>query len=245
MIDAEDAAFAVEQRFFAVEIFFEVNGVEVLAEGGGHNNAADIVDEAGDVIGFIVEAHGGTGEFAGEDGGGDAVLPEFAPLKGGAAGEFLEIFDDGRDDDELADLSHTEVKNGFLDAIYRGSQAVINRVYEAEETGGEARVATNDLGNLRGEAIVGAEEFAEGGFDAAEGREAGAILDPIDDSGVITRLNIGRGGEHVHRVIHRRRAEKLKEIVVASRCYKRIYAGAGRPGLTNRMDACCGKFNEN
>jgi hypothetical protein len=61
------------------------------------------------------------------------------------------------------------------------------------------------------------EQFAERSLDAAERREARAVLDLFDDSGVVARLNMGQGGKHVHRIIHRRKAEKLKDFVVVSR----------------------------
>ena len=154
MVDTEDAAFAVEQIFGRIAIVLKVNGVEMILERRSHHNAADVVDEASDVIRFVIHAHDRAGQFASEDRSGDAMLPKLAPAEFGTAGELLEIFNDRSDDSELANLAHAEVKDAFLDAVHRIVQAVIDRVHEAEESRREARVAANDFRNLGGEAVI-------------------------------------------------------------------------------------------
>ena len=156
------------------------------------------MDQARDVIRFVFEAHDGTGEFASEDGGGDAMLPKAAPWEGSAAGKFLEIFDDRSDDGELADLANAEVEDGFLDGIDGVVEAVIDGIHQAEETGGEAGIAADDFGNLRGEAIIGMEEVAQGSFDAAERGKPRRVLDALDDSGAVAGFYGRNFGKQVH-----------------------------------------------
>ena len=170
------------------------------------------MDKPGDVVRFVFETHDRAGEFASEDGGGDAMLPEATPRKGGAAGEFLEIFDDRGDDSELADLADAEIKNRFFNAVHGIIEAVINGIHQPEKAGGEAGVAADDLGNLSGEAVIGVQEVAERGFYAAQGRKAGAVFNTIHDSGVITGPYSRKIGKHVHPLIHRRDGPKSLKV---------------------------------
>jgi hypothetical protein len=197
VIDAEDAAFAFEQIGF-FERFIEIDSAEMIGKCGGEDDFTHVVDKAGDVIGFVFVAVGWAGEFASENGSGDAVLPEFAPGEEGVAGEFVKIFNDGRDDSELADLADAKVKDGFFDAVDRRGEAVIDGVDESQEAGGQARVATDDFRNLGGETVVGVEEFFEGRFNAAQRGETRALFDFGNNRGLVTRFDLWQVGADVH-----------------------------------------------
>ena len=144
---------------------------EVIGETPGHDNLADVMNEAGDVIGLI----GGTGDvggdFARHDGGADAVLPKFAPGEIALPGETLEILDHGRDHRELPDLPDPEVEDGFLDAVDGGVKTVVNGVDQPQKARGKAGVAPDDFGDLRGVPRFGDEQALERLVDAAERRQ--------------------------------------------------------------------------
>src|SRR4051812_30827515 len=125
MIDAEDALLAFEQ-VAVFERAVQIDCAEMFRESGGENNFTHVVNEAGDVIGFVFAADDWIGEFASEDSGSDAVLPKFTPGEQSITGEAVEIFNNGSDDGELADLTDTEIENRFLDAVHGRSQAVID-----------------------------------------------------------------------------------------------------------------------
>lgn len=92
---------------------------EMIGKGPGHDDFTHIVDEAGDVVGFVIGRLHDADNFTSEYGRADAVLPKIAPGKSALAGETLKVLDDGGDHRELADLPDAEVENGFFDAIYR------------------------------------------------------------------------------------------------------------------------------
>ena len=129
--------------------------LEVGWKCGGHHNFADVVNEAGDVISLIGWGLDGGEHLAGHDGNPDAMLPELAPLEGGGAGELLEIFNHRRYHGQLSDLTHSQVKNGFLDAVHWGGHSEIDRVDEAEQPCGQAGVAADHLGDLRSVPLIG------------------------------------------------------------------------------------------
>ncbi len=147
MVDTDELFFEREQVFGGVLLHF-LELLEFLRESGGHGDLADVMDKSGDVVGFIIEGVEGADDFAGKDGGADAVLPEAAPVEGGISGEFLEVFDDGGDHGELAYLADAEVEDGFLDPVDGGSEAVVDGVDQAQEAGGEAGVTPDDFGDL-------------------------------------------------------------------------------------------------
>lgn len=147
MVDTDELFFEGEQVFRGFLLHF-LELLEFVGESGGHGDLADVVDEAGDVVSFIVEGVEGADDFAGEDGGADAMLPEAPPVEGGISGEFLEVLDDGGDHGELADLAYAEVEDGFLDTVDGGCEAVVDGIDEAQEAGCEAGVAPDDFGDL-------------------------------------------------------------------------------------------------
>lgn len=167
---------------------------EFVGELGGHDDTADVVEEAGDVFEFVLGGLEGAGDLAGHDGGGDAMLPEATPGEGVMAGDFLEILDDGGGHGQLADLADAEVEDGFLDTGDGGREAVVDGVDEAEHAGGHAGVASDDLGDLGGEALFGVEQFAEDAVDTAEGWQEGTIADPLDDGVPLQWGAPGHGG---------------------------------------------------
>src|ERR1019366_7135591 len=101
----------------------------------------------------------------------NAMLPEFAPGKAALAREALKILDDGRDHGELADLPDAEIKHRFLDAVDRRCEAEINGVHQAQQARGEAGVAPDDLGNLRGVTLLGQQQSLQRLVDAAQRRQ--------------------------------------------------------------------------
>ena len=84
----------------------------------------------------------------------------------------------GSDHGQLADLADAQEENGFLDVVDRIGQAVIDRIDQVQQAGGQAGVAADDFGDLRGVSLVGAEKFLQGAFNAAQGRQAGGAIQP-------------------------------------------------------------------
>jgi len=112
--------------------------VEVARKDGGHDDFADVMDEAGNVIALAFGGFNQIHQFAGEEGGADAMTPELAPWEAVVGGEFLEVLDDGSDHGELADLADAQKEDGFLDVVDGIGEAVINGVNQVKEAGGEA-----------------------------------------------------------------------------------------------------------
>jgi len=67
---------------------FEIDFLEVLGKGGGHDDLADVVDEPGQVIDVFVGSLHEIDDFAGHERGADAVAPKFAPREAGVAASF-------------------------------------------------------------------------------------------------------------------------------------------------------------
>src|SRR5205085_5998442 len=110
------------------------------------------------------------------------MLPEAAPGERRVAGKLLKIFNDWRDRGELANLANAEVKDGFLDVVHRGGQAVIDGVDQAQKARGQAWVAADDLGNLRGVTAFGIEEIAKRAVDGASGGRERASREAAGES---------------------------------------------------------------
>ena len=180
MVHAEDFAFDGDEvlRALGGEL---VNLREMLRRRPGHHDLPHVMHEARDVIRLIRRRLHRADDLAGEDGGADAMLPELAPREGTLTGEALEIFDDGRDHRELADLAHAQVENRLFDAVDRGGEAVIDGIDQAQEPGGQAGVAADDLGNLCRVALFGHEQTLQRLVDAAQRRQVGTSCQPRGD----------------------------------------------------------------
>ena len=135
----------------------------------------------------------------------------------------------------MADLADAEVKDGFLDAINRRVKAVIDGVHEAEQARGEAWITANDFRNLSGEPMVGVEEFAQGGFDAAEGGETWAFLNFGDNGGAVAWGDLRQNGTNVHVIINIGRVEITFKFFPLLPMQRNM--GGMTPGETISMDA--------
>ena len=154
MVHAKNLIFKLDQVGGA-QSGLPVDFGEMFGEGPGHDDFAHIMHQAGDVIGLIGgKLHGG-GDFAGEESGADAVPPEIAPREIALLGEPLEILNDGCHHRELADLADAQIENSFLDAVDRGAQAVVDRVDQAQQSGGETGVTPDDFRDVRGVPLLG------------------------------------------------------------------------------------------
>ena len=103
----------------------------------------------------------------GQNGGADAMLPEFAPGKVALQGEFLKIFDDRRHECQLPDLTDAEIKNGFLNAGDGRAEAIINLIDQPQEPRGQAGIAPDDFPNLRGITLLREHQTQHGPVDTA------------------------------------------------------------------------------
>ena len=175
VIHAQDLPLGLQQGIVAGSV--GINGFEMGWKGGRHGNLAHVVQQAGHVIHFRRRTLRRGNQFTGENGRADAVLPERTPGILRARGQLLEVLDDGCDHDELADLAHTQVEHGFLDALGRGFQRVVDGIDEAEQTRGEAGVASNDIGDLMGVSGVRMHEFPERAINASKRGQSGAGLE--------------------------------------------------------------------
>ena len=126
-------------------------------ENGGHDDFADVMDEAGNVIALAFGGLIRSTKFAGEEGGADAMTPELTPGEALVVGQFLKFLDDGSDHGELANLADAKEEDGFLDVFDGVGQAVIDGVDQVQQAGGQAGIAADDFGDLGGVALVGAE----------------------------------------------------------------------------------------
>ena len=167
MVNAEDFIFNLAE-FARAGGGLPVDFGEMIGKRPGHHDFAHVVHEAGHIIGVFGLRVDAGGDFAGEDGGADAVLPEFAPGKITLPGEPLEILDDRRDHRELPDLPDAEIEHGFLNAVDRRVQAVIDGVDQPQQARGEAGVAPDDLGDVRGVALFNDQQPLERLVDAAQ-----------------------------------------------------------------------------
>ena len=145
-----------------------VNLGEMIGKCPGHDDLAHVVDETGDVNGIVRLCAGVGRDFAGENGGADAVLPEFAPGKSALPREALKIFDDGRDHRELADLAHAQIKNGFLNAVDRRAQAVIDGIDQSQQPRSQTGIAADDFRDLCGVTLFRQQQSLQRLVDAAQ-----------------------------------------------------------------------------
>lgn len=173
VVHAQDFGFDFNQIAFGLQ-GLAMNFRKMVGESPGHDELANVMDEPGHIIRFLAGKLDSGDNFAGHQGGADAMLPKFAPGKIALAGEALEIFDNGRDDDELADFPDAEIEHSFFDGIDGGGEAVIDGIDQAQQARGEAGVAPDDFGDLRGVTLFHEQQALQGLVDAAEGRKGGA-----------------------------------------------------------------------
>jgi hypothetical protein len=141
---------------------------EMVRKNPGHDDFAHVVDEAGD-INRIVGLHvGAGGNFTGENGGADAVLPKFAPRKRTLPGKALKILNDGCDHCELADLAHTQIKDSFLNAVDRRTQTIVDGVDQTQQARCQAGIAADDFRDLRSVTLFREQEPVQRLVDAAQ-----------------------------------------------------------------------------
>jgi hypothetical protein len=142
------------------------------------------VQEADEIVGVVVDVQGRRRQdFTGENRGADAVRPEIFPGQGSGRIllELVQFFDDGRGHRQLANLSQPEEKHGFFDVVHARREAEIDGIDHAQKPRAERRVAPDDLGDLRIEALFGLHERAKRMVDALERGELRTRVDAALD----------------------------------------------------------------
>lgn len=189
VVPAEQGALGGEDLGFVF-----VNTLGELREFGGKyfgdDDLADVLEQAGDVVGVVVDRDVGVvQEVAGREGASERVQPEIAPGNLGAiCAHGAHVFEDGRGQGERTDLTEAEVEDGVFDGADLGAEAEVHAVDHAEQAGGEGRIARDDLRELAGLRVVVAEEVGESAVDAAQGGQLGAGFDALP------QLELGQHG---------------------------------------------------
>ena len=147
----------------------------------GDDDLADVLEQAGDVVGVVVDRDVGVvEEVAGREGAGERVQPKIAPGNLGAVcAHGAHVFEDGRGQGERTDLAEAEVENSVLDCSDLGAEPEVHAVDHAQQARGERRISRDDLCELPGLRVVVAEEIGESAVDAAQGRQLGAGFDAL------------------------------------------------------------------
>ena len=177
MIDAQDRVLDGRKRLGARQ-GLAVDFRKMFGKCPRHHDLPNVMHQPRHIVRILGRTGNVRRHFPRQQGRTNAMLPEFAPGKLALARQALEIFDHWRNHRQLPDLAHPQVKHRFLNAVHRRGQAEINRIYQPQQPGCQARIAPDDFGNLCGIALFGQEQSLQSLVDAAQrgqGRTAGKL----------------------------------------------------------------------
>ncbi len=175
VVEAQDLAFGGPEEHGVLGLGDE----DIAGAAGGllvDDEAADVVEEAGDEVAFGFGDAAGEGEDAGGDPAGQAVSPEGLHVDQ-VGRDAIEHFDDGGHGDEVLDLLDADEVDGFGDGFDAGGEAEEGAIAEAEEAGGEIGVLFDDIADIGQVALGIGQHLLDFAEDAGAGAQAGDALD--------------------------------------------------------------------